>query len=123
MHAARELPRQRRVDHAMTFDPGLPSEGLSHNIDAVMRLTFRPVTRMRRIVQMRFVDHIEALRGKSGAEFPVDRGCAVDGEDCLLVSGRRLTPSVTLAGSLNFACGETLDPDLVSIGLENVGEL
>ena|SRR5947209_7901150 len=43
VHAALQLARQGRVDHAMTLDPALPPEGLSHNIDPEVRLSARPM--------------------------------------------------------------------------------
>ena len=71
MHAARELSRQRRVDHAVTFDPALPPEGLSHDIDPEMRLPARPVACMA-FVLVGFIDHAQALRRESSGQLLCD---------------------------------------------------
>jgi hypothetical protein len=57
----------------MAVDPALPFEGVSHNINAVMGLTFRSMPRMARIVQMRFIHHLEALRCEGVGQLPFDR--------------------------------------------------
>ena len=46
VHGAGEFPRQRRIYHAVAFDPALPLEGRRHNIDPEMRLAARPVAGM-----------------------------------------------------------------------------
>ena len=46
VHAAGEFPGQRLVDHAVALKPGLPFEGVRHNIDPVMGLAARPVPGM-----------------------------------------------------------------------------
>ena len=61
MHAACKFVRKRAVDHAVTIDPALSPEGLSHNIHPEMRLPARPVARMA-FVLMGFVLHAQALR-------------------------------------------------------------
>ncbi|GAB6997557.1 hypothetical protein JCM18382A_23250 [Bradyrhizobium sp. 17-4] len=38
MHRAGKFLRQRRIYHAMAFDPALPFEGRRHNIYPEMRL-------------------------------------------------------------------------------------
>jgi hypothetical protein len=43
VHAPVEFAGKRLVDQAVTFEPGLPFEGLCHNIDAEMRLSARPM--------------------------------------------------------------------------------
>src|ERR1700712_163212 len=40
---ALEFRLQRRIHHAVTFDPALPFEGRRHDIDPEMRLAARPV--------------------------------------------------------------------------------
>ena len=44
VNATGEIVGQYRVDHAMTIDPALASEGLRHDIDAEMALAARPVS-------------------------------------------------------------------------------
>jgi hypothetical protein len=56
--AAGEFIRKRRIDHAMALQPALPSEGISHDIDAEVCLSFRPMPRMPRMV-VGLVDHFE----------------------------------------------------------------
>ena len=46
MHAASELARKCRVDHAMTFKPALSAKRLRHNIQTEMGLAARPVSRV-----------------------------------------------------------------------------
>jgi len=64
VHAAFELARQRAVDHAVAFQPGLPFERLRHDIDAEMSLPARPVPGMA-FVLVGLVQHLEALRRES----------------------------------------------------------
>ena len=64
VNAARELTRKCRVDHAVAFEPGLPAEGVRHDIDAEMAFPARPMAGMARVL-VGFVDHLEALRGES----------------------------------------------------------
>ena len=61
---ARELVRQRGVDHAVTLDPALPPEGLRYDIDPVMGLSARPVAGVAFVV-MGLIDHAQACRGES----------------------------------------------------------
>ena len=65
VHAAGKLGRQRLVDHAVTFEPGLSFEGLRHDIDAVMSLPARPRPGMA-LVFLGFVLDLEALRRNRG---------------------------------------------------------
>ena len=46
MHAAGELARKRRVDHAMTLKPALSAKRLRHNIETEMGLAAGPVSGM-----------------------------------------------------------------------------
>jgi hypothetical protein len=46
VHRAREFPRQRRINHAVAFDPALPFKGRRHNMYPKMRLAARPVAGM-----------------------------------------------------------------------------
>ena len=64
VHAALKLVYQRRVDHAMAFEPALPAEGLRHNIEPVMGLAARPVSGMA-LVQMGFILDMHAFRRES----------------------------------------------------------
>ena len=60
MHAAGEFAGKRRVDHAVALDPGLPPEGIRHNIDPEMRLPAGPMAGMA-FMLMGLVDHAQAL--------------------------------------------------------------
>ncbi len=64
VNASGELGRERLVNHAVTFDPGLSFERFRHNINAVVSLPARPVSGMA-FVLVGFVQHLEALRGES----------------------------------------------------------
>ena len=64
VHTTFEFARQRAVDHAVAFQPGLPFERLRHDINAEMRLPARPVPGMA-FVLVGFVQHLEALRRES----------------------------------------------------------
>jgi len=59
MNAALQFGRERRIDHAVAFDPALPPEGLRHNMNPVMRLPARPVARVT-LVLVRFIDNPQA---------------------------------------------------------------
>jgi hypothetical protein len=59
--AALELVRERRVDHAVAFEPGLSPEGPRYDIESEVRLAARPVAGMSH-VQMRVVFDVQALR-------------------------------------------------------------
>src|SRR4051812_49222361 len=71
MHPPREFHRQRRVNHAMAFDPALPFEGFRHNIEPEMRFAVRPVAGMA-FMKMRFIDDIDAFRRESFAQLVCD---------------------------------------------------
>jgi len=59
-----EFGRKNIVDHAMALQPGLPFEGIRHDIDAEVSLPARPVPGMA-LMLVRFVHHFEALRRES----------------------------------------------------------
>jgi hypothetical protein len=61
MDAALQLVRERGVDHAVAFEPGLSPERLRYNIEPEVGLAARPVAGMS-LVQMRFVFDVQALR-------------------------------------------------------------
>src|SRR5262245_41647920 len=64
VYAAGKLIGKGRIDHAMTFETGLPFEGIRHNIDAKVRLSPRPMTGMS-AVAVGFVDNVQAF-GRKG---------------------------------------------------------
>jgi len=64
VHAAREVIRKNRINHAMAFDPGLTFEGVRHDMNPEMGLAARPGPGMA-FMLVRFVHHLEALRRKS----------------------------------------------------------
>ena len=67
MHAAGELARERRIDHAMAFDPALPAKGFRHDIEPEMSLAAGPVAGVA-FVPMRFILDMEALGRESVAQ-------------------------------------------------------
>src|ERR1700712_5538181 len=71
VHGSPEFRLQRRIDHAMAFDPALPFEGRRHNIEPEMRLAARPVPGMA-LMQMRFVDNVEAFGHESFTQLLYD---------------------------------------------------
>jgi len=60
MHPAGKFRGQGGVYHPVAVDPALPSEGLRHNINAVMRLSFRTMARVTAVL-VRFIDHVQVL--------------------------------------------------------------
>ena len=64
MDSAFELVRQRRIDHAVAFEPALPGKGGRYNIEAEMRLTAGPMPGVP-LMQMGFVFDVQALRRES----------------------------------------------------------
>jgi hypothetical protein len=71
--AAGQLGGKNLVDHAMTFDPALPTEGFRHDMNPEMTFTAWPMPRMT-LVAVRFILHIEALRREGGGELFGDPG-------------------------------------------------
>lgn len=69
--AAFEFARQRRVDHAMAFEPALSAERFRHNIKPEMSLTAGSVPGMT-FMQMRFVFDMHALRREGREQFGRD---------------------------------------------------
>ena len=57
--AALEFGCERFIHHAVALDPGLPSEGLRHDMNAEMGLAAFPVAGVP-LVLVGFVDHVEA---------------------------------------------------------------
>ena len=64
MNAPLKLVGECRVDHAVTFKPGLSAERLRYNIQAEVRLAAGPMPGMS-LVQMGFVFDVQALRRES----------------------------------------------------------
>lgn len=64
MDAALKLVSQRRVDHAVAFEPALSPERLGYNIEAKVRLAAWAMSGMS-LVQMGFVFDVQALRRES----------------------------------------------------------
>jgi hypothetical protein len=61
MDAALQFVRQRRIDHAMAFEPALPAEGFRYDIQPVMGLAARPVSGVA-LVQMGFILDMHTFR-------------------------------------------------------------
>ena len=66
-----EFTRQRRVDHAVAFEPALSPERLRYDIEAKMRLAARPMPGVPRM-QMGFVFNVQALGRESHNELGRD---------------------------------------------------
>jgi len=71
--AAGQFGGKNLVDHAMTFDPALPSEGFRYDMNPEMTFTARPMSRMT-LVAVRFILDIEALRREGGGKLFGDPG-------------------------------------------------
>lgn len=64
VHAAGQIVRERRIDHAMALDPGLSFEGFRYNINPEMGLPAGPRPGVA-FMLVGFVRHIEAFRRES----------------------------------------------------------
>ncbi len=62
---------QKRIYHAVAVDPGLPIERLRYDINPEMRLAARPMACVA-LMQMGFVNNIEAFGNESFAQFFYD---------------------------------------------------
>jgi len=71
VHSARKLRRKRLINHAVTFEAGLPFKSLRYDIDTIMSLPARPVPGMA-FVLVGFVHHLEALRRESLGQLSCD---------------------------------------------------
>ena len=71
VHALGKLGGERGVDQAMPFDPALPGEGLSHDIDPEVALAARPMTRMP-LMLVGFVDDPQGLGPESLGQLSCD---------------------------------------------------
>jgi len=69
-----EFTRQRRVDHAVAFEPALSPECVRYDIEAEVRLATRPMPGMPRM-QMGFVFNVQALGRESHNELGVIMSC------------------------------------------------
>ena len=67
MDAAGQFAGKNLVDHAMTFDPALPTEGFRYDMNPEMTFTARSMPRVT-FVAVRFILDIEALRREGGGE-------------------------------------------------------
>jgi len=63
MHASTELARESFVNHAVALDSGLSLERIRHNMHPEMALAPGAMTGMP-LMQVGFVDHLEAVRGE-----------------------------------------------------------
>ena len=64
MEAPGDFPGERRVDHAMGFDPARTAESLGRDSHAKMTFPARPVAGVP-LVQVGFVHHFQGIRVKS----------------------------------------------------------
>ena len=64
-----EFAGKRLVDHAMTREPALPPERLSHDMDPEMRFSPRPMAAMA-FMAMGFVEHLQAQRREGFGQLP-----------------------------------------------------
>jgi hypothetical protein len=67
MDGARKFGRQQQIYHTVAIDPGLPLECLGYDINPEVRFAAGPVTRVA-LMQMGFVDNVEALGNESFAQ-------------------------------------------------------
>src|SRR5579863_2305753 len=67
MHAAFQFRRERRVDHAVAFEPALPAEGIRHDIEPIMGFAAGAVSGVTGVL-MRLVLDAQALRSESLAQ-------------------------------------------------------
>jgi hypothetical protein len=78
MDPAGQFGGKNLVDHAVTFDPALPTEGFRYDMNPEMTFTARPMPRMA-FVAVRFILDIEALRCEGGAELVCNPGFNLHG--------------------------------------------
>jgi hypothetical protein len=71
VHAALELVRERRIDHAMAFEPALSTEGFRYDIKPVMALAAGSVAGVA-LVEMGFILDMQALRCESSHQLGGD---------------------------------------------------
>lgn len=82
----------------MTFDPGLPIEGLRYDIDPEMRFAARPVARMA-FMQMRFIGNVETFGNESFVQLFYDLiFCGHDLRNIARYSRRSMTDSIAIHG-------------------------
>jgi hypothetical protein len=67
VHAAGELAGERRVDHAMPFQPALSAESFRHDIESEVRLAAGPVSGVA-FMAMGFIFDMQALGRESIAQ-------------------------------------------------------
>jgi hypothetical protein len=72
VNTARKFIRKATVDHTVALQPGLPFEGLRHDINAEMRLPARAVPGMA-FMLVGFVHHFDALRRESLGQLLCDQ--------------------------------------------------
>ncbi len=64
-----ELVGEGVVNHAMAYDPALPLERVSYNINPEMRFSARLMSRVA-FMLMGFVEHLQASRSEGLRELP-----------------------------------------------------
>jgi hypothetical protein len=67
VHAAGKLAGERRVDHAMAFEPALSAEGFRHDIESEVSLATGPMSGVA-FVLVGFILDLQALRRESIAQ-------------------------------------------------------
>ena len=70
--AACEFAGKRSIDHAVALDPGLPLEGIRHDMHPEMRLAAWTVSGVA-FVPAGFIDHQQALGRESFGQFLYDK--------------------------------------------------
>ena len=78
MHAALQFARQRRIDHAVAFEPALPAKGLRHDIEPKMSLPAGPVSGVT-LMLVRFVLDVKTLRRESCSQLLRDKIACLHG--------------------------------------------
>ena len=70
MHAAVKLVRQRRIDHAMPFEPALSAERFRHDIETEVAFAAGPVAGMA-LMAVRFIFDMQAFGREGCCSFAV----------------------------------------------------
>ena len=97
--AAREFRGERRIDHAMAFEPALSLERLRHDIDPEMGLPARPVSGMA-FVSVGFVLHLQALRREGVGQLTRDN---IGGSHALAGMQDAAAGQCRICGAIEFA--------------------
>jgi hypothetical protein len=105
MHAAGQLPGQRRINHTVTLESALSAKGLRHDIYPEMGLSAGPVPGMAGVL-VRLVDHAQAFRIESFGQLSCDEVRERHGSGLWVSHARR--------SMLSGACPENVSLETVT---------